>query len=134
MTREASRSLRARASSSLYTSSRYLLMPSGLLIGARNKLVGQRVTLENPIRGLVVVFGARLPAGAPRSLATSAPISASYRVATNRAKSPPQAASPNAARVRTLLYESRQRNTHTQQETAQAEDLGLRDRKALDHA
>jgi transposase len=31
------------------------------LIGARKKLVGQRVTLENQIRGLLVVFGARLP-------------------------------------------------------------------------
>ena len=31
------------------------------LIGARKKLVGQRVTLENQIRGLAVVFGVRLP-------------------------------------------------------------------------
>src|SRR4051794_35098768 len=31
------------------------------LIIARKKLVGQRVTLENPIRGLAVVFGVRLP-------------------------------------------------------------------------
>jgi transposase len=31
------------------------------LIIARKKLVGQRVTLENPIRGLAVVFGIRLP-------------------------------------------------------------------------
>ena len=31
------------------------------LIIARKKLVGQRVTLENQIRGLAVVFGARLP-------------------------------------------------------------------------
>jgi len=31
------------------------------LIVARKKLVGQRVTLENQIRGLAVVFGARLP-------------------------------------------------------------------------
>src|SRR5213076_2334508 len=31
------------------------------LIIARQKLVGQRVTLENQIRGLAVVFGARLP-------------------------------------------------------------------------
>ena len=28
---------------------------------ARKKLVGQRVTLENQIRGLAVVFGIRLP-------------------------------------------------------------------------
>jgi transposase len=32
-----------------------------LLIIARKKLVGQRVTLENQIRGLAVVFGVRLP-------------------------------------------------------------------------
>ena len=31
------------------------------LLAARKKLVGQRVTLENQIRGLAVVFGARLP-------------------------------------------------------------------------
>lgn len=33
------------------------------LIMAREKLVGQRVTLENQIRGLAVVFGVRLPRG-----------------------------------------------------------------------
>ena len=33
------------------------------LILARKKLVGQRVTLENQIRGLAVVFGVRLPRG-----------------------------------------------------------------------
>lgn len=33
------------------------------LIIARKKLVGQRVTLENQIRGLAVVFGVRLPCG-----------------------------------------------------------------------
>jgi len=33
------------------------------LIIARKKLVGQRVTLENQIRGLAVVFGVRLPRG-----------------------------------------------------------------------
>jgi transposase len=33
------------------------------LILARKKLVGQRVTLENQIRGLAVVFGLRLPRG-----------------------------------------------------------------------
>lgn len=33
------------------------------LIVARKKLVGQRVTLENQIRGLAVVFGVRLPRG-----------------------------------------------------------------------
>jgi transposase len=33
------------------------------LIIARKKLVGQRVTLENQIRGLAVVFGLRLPRG-----------------------------------------------------------------------
>jgi transposase len=37
------------------------------LIIARKKLVGQRVTLENQIRGLAVVFGVRLP----RSLSTA---------------------------------------------------------------
>ena len=31
------------------------------LISARKKLVGQRVTLENQIRGLAIVFGIRLP-------------------------------------------------------------------------
>jgi Transposase len=36
------------------------------LISARKKLVGQRVTLENQIRGLAVVFRVRLP----RALAT----------------------------------------------------------------
>ena len=34
------------------------------LISARKKLVGQRVTLENQIRGLAVVFGVRLPSRA----------------------------------------------------------------------
>lgn len=33
------------------------------LITARKKLVGQRITLENQIRGLAVVFGVRLPRG-----------------------------------------------------------------------
>jgi transposase len=33
------------------------------LISARKKLVGQRVTLENQIRGLAVAFGVRLPRG-----------------------------------------------------------------------
>jgi len=33
------------------------------LIMARKKLVGQRITIENQIRGLAVVFGARLPRG-----------------------------------------------------------------------
>jgi transposase len=33
----------------------------GSLIIARKKQVGQRVTLENQIRGLAVVFGIRLP-------------------------------------------------------------------------
>jgi transposase len=33
------------------------------LIMARKKLVGQRITLENQIRGLSVVFGVRLPRG-----------------------------------------------------------------------
>jgi transposase len=38
------------------------------LIIARKKLVGQRVTLENQIRGLAVVFGVRFPRGlSPRS-------------------------------------------------------------------
>lgn len=36
------------------------------LIMARKKLVGQRVTLENQIRGLAVVFGVRLPRGLTR--------------------------------------------------------------------
>jgi hypothetical protein len=35
-------------------------MSRSLLI-ARKKLIGQRVTLENQIRGLAVVFGVRLP-------------------------------------------------------------------------
>jgi transposase len=35
------------------------------LIMARKKLVGQRVTLENQIRGLAVVFGVRLPRPQP---------------------------------------------------------------------
>ena len=37
------------------------------LIIARKKLVGQRVTLENQIRGLAVVFGVRLPHGLTRA-------------------------------------------------------------------
>jgi transposase len=35
------------------------------LIIARKKLVGQRVTLENQIRGLAVVFGSDCPARSP---------------------------------------------------------------------
>lgn len=38
------------------------------LIGARKKLVGQRVMLENQIRGLAVTFGARLPRAGTRRL------------------------------------------------------------------
>ena len=38
------------------------------LIIARKKLVGQRVTLENQIRGLAVVFGVRLPRALSRRL------------------------------------------------------------------
>jgi transposase len=40
------------------------------LIVARKKLVGQRVTLENQIRGLAVVFGVRLPRGLSRGFAS----------------------------------------------------------------
>jgi transposase len=40
------------------------------LIIARKKLVGQRVTLENQIRGLAVVFGVRLPRGLSPAFAT----------------------------------------------------------------
>ena len=36
------------------------------LIMARKKLVGQRITLENQIRRLAVVFGVRLPRGSAR--------------------------------------------------------------------
>jgi transposase len=39
------------------------------LIIARKKLVGQRVTLENQIRGLALVFGVRLPRGLSRAFA-----------------------------------------------------------------
>src|SRR5688572_20060928 len=50
------------------------------LIIARKKLVGQRVTLENQIRGLAVVFGVRLPRGlSPRF--TEQVIQASQRIA-----------------------------------------------------
>ena len=40
------------------------------LIIARKKLVGQRVTLENQIRGLALVFGVRLPRGLSPAFAT----------------------------------------------------------------
>jgi transposase len=42
------------------------------LIIARKKLVGQRVTLENQIRGLAVVFGVRLPRGLSPAFAAQA--------------------------------------------------------------
>jgi transposase len=42
------------------------------LIIARKKLVGQRVTLENQIRGLAVVFGVRLPRGLSPAFAEQA--------------------------------------------------------------
>jgi transposase len=42
------------------------------LIIARKKLVGQRVTLENQIRGLSVVFGVRLPRGLSPAFAEQA--------------------------------------------------------------
>jgi transposase len=42
------------------------------LIIARKKLVGQRVTLENQIRGLAVVFGIRLPRGLSRGFTEQA--------------------------------------------------------------
>jgi transposase len=42
------------------------------LIVARKKLVGQRVTLENQIRGLAVVFGVRLPRGLSPAFVTRA--------------------------------------------------------------
>jgi hypothetical protein len=40
------------------------------LIIARKKLVGQRVTVENQIRGLAVLFGIRLPARSPQRSST----------------------------------------------------------------
>jgi hypothetical protein len=40
------------------------------LIIARKKLVGQRVTVENQIRGLAVLFGIRLPARSPQPSST----------------------------------------------------------------
>lgn len=42
------------------------------LISARKKLVGQRVMLENQIRGLAVVFGVRLPRGLSRGFVEAA--------------------------------------------------------------
>jgi transposase len=42
------------------------------LIIARKKLAGQRVTLENQIRGLAVVFGVRLPRGLSPAFAAQA--------------------------------------------------------------
>src|SRR5262249_12351176 len=42
------------------------------LIIARKKLVGQRVTLENQIRGLAAVFGVRLPRGLSPAFAEQA--------------------------------------------------------------
>ena len=42
------------------------------LIIARKKLVGQRVTLENQIRGLAVVFGIRLPPALTRAFVNQA--------------------------------------------------------------
>jgi transposase len=42
------------------------------LIIARKKLVGQRVTLENQIRGLALVFGVRLPRGLSPAFAEQA--------------------------------------------------------------
>src|SRR2546430_10397185 len=42
------------------------------LIVARKKLVGQRVTLENQIRGLAVAFGVRLPRGLSTGFAEKA--------------------------------------------------------------
>ena len=42
------------------------------LIIARKKLVGQRVTLENQIRGLAVVFGVRLPRALHKSFIDNA--------------------------------------------------------------
>ena len=42
------------------------------LIIARKKLVGQRVTLENQIRGLAVVFGIRLPRALTRAFVNQA--------------------------------------------------------------
>ena len=38
------------------------------LIGARSKLIGQRVMLENQIRGLAVVYGVRLPRARSRDV------------------------------------------------------------------
>jgi transposase len=42
------------------------------LLAARKKLVGQRVTLENQIRGLAVAFGVRLPRGLSSGFAEKA--------------------------------------------------------------
>jgi transposase len=42
------------------------------LIIARKKLVGQRVTLENQVRGLAVAFGVRLPRGLSSGFAEKA--------------------------------------------------------------
>jgi transposase len=50
------------------------------LISARKKLVGQRVTLENQIRGLAVVFGVRLPRALTAAFIDNA-LKASKRIA-----------------------------------------------------
>ncbi len=49
------------------------------LIAARKKLVGQRVTIDNQIRGLVVVFGVRLPRALSPAFKDAA-LAASYGV------------------------------------------------------
>jgi len=55
------------------------------LISARKKLVGQRVTLENQIRGLAVVFGVRLP----RALTAASSTKLSKQARGSRAFPPP---------------------------------------------
>ena len=57
------------------------------LIIARKKLVGQRATLENQIRGLAVVFGVRLP----RALSTAFSDQALKASEGSRAYLPPRA-------------------------------------------
>ena len=64
--RNDARGLAQLARTGFFTTVRVKSLPAHAvraLILARKKLVGQRVTLENQIRGLAVVFGVRLPRG-----------------------------------------------------------------------
>jgi hypothetical protein len=91
------------------------------LISARKKLVGQRVTLENQIRGLAVVFGIQLPRALIPAFVNQA-LKVSERV------------TDLSAAMRGLIAARTAVMTDPRQGPAQTQGLGLCDRQAINDA